>query len=117
MTDIGQDFFVFLRTMPWQEISVSSGCLMAGAFAHWMKKAAAREVPWNLYRYCFKQHFGRTVMLAGALVAAEWALVTASTSYATWPPFMTASFMAGWVANSAFNKGKPPEKPDVRNPD
>jgi len=109
MIDVTQDFFEFARTLPWQEIAVSTVCLCAGAMAHWVKKAAAREVPWNIWDYCIKQHPGRTLILAGALFSTEWLLVSGSAAY-TWTTFISSAFMAGWVANSAFNKGQPPQE-------
>lgn len=111
MINIEQPFFDYLIKMPVEEIVVSSICLIMGAFAHWIKKAASKEVPWNIIDYCFRDHVGRSVALAFSLVSAEFTLMTTGVSnQMTWGQLVYSAFSAGFIANSLVNKGTPPNK-------
>lgn len=111
MLNIDEDFFHFLRNIPWQEVWVTWVFLLLGATMHWLKKVTTNEASLNLLRYCFTDSPGRTVLTAITLLGAEVTLVTTGTAQGmTWPSLMYTAFVTGFSANSLTNKGSDPVK-------
>lgn len=111
VVNIKQDFWDFAKHLTDQEVWVSSMSMLAGAFAHWIKKAAAKEASWNLWTYCFRDYPWRSVYLVFGLIGAEITYITSPLpDSATWAQLIVTSFLTGFAVNSTLNKGAPPAK-------
>lgn len=83
---------------------------LLGVFAHWFKKWYKDEITGSLWAYLFHDHIKQTVAsVMGFNTAFYGAWFTGAFDGFTTRALLVAAFTAGYMFDSAFNKGKPIE--------